>query len=323
MKNGRCKLGEVHRTGFILLCACRFNFDPIDGGAGSDTFPAMCMSPTMQVPASGVISGTIANMPDERVGTCGGMSSSELIYEIDVPTGAGLVIGMDGVNSSANTLLYVRTDCDDAATEIVCDINGGGGDLAAYRLSSPAPGRKYVIIEGETTGDVDGTIQLLLPLGATCSGDDTRDRCAPELRCDANTRRCIAADCTVAETFTTPGTFSRTVMTTGGTNFHAGECGQSYDGGARSPEIVFRAQLATPVTSMRVSTDSPNTDFDTLIYARSGCTGPELGCSDDLSSNNFSSDFTTGPLPAGDYYIFIDGFSTRDGSAAVTIDITP
>ena len=318
----------MRHLGLVVLCACgRIGFDPTVASTNADAPIGVCSAPAMAVPPSGGVGGTIAAQPvDDRVGACGGTGFNELLYEIDIPANTGLLISADGPNTTANSLMYLRSDCSDPATELVCDQDGGLADGAAYRLSSVAPGRKFVIFDGEMRGGViDGKIQRLLPLDATCNGDTARDRCAPGLRCDTGSNTCVDAGCTVVETFTMTGMYSRmTSTTTGGPSFHAGTCGEGNDGGARAPERIYRVQLSTPVSDLHATTNDGATDHDTLVYVREGCTGMELACSDDINAtDNYHADVRTGPLPAGDYYIFIDGFSTRAGVSAVLIEITP
>jgi hypothetical protein len=220
-------------------------------------------------------------------------------------------------------LLYIRTECADRATEVVCDPELGMDDNAAYRMLSPAAGRYYVFVDGDAAGSFNGRIQTLLPISATCDLSNGRDRCAPGLTCTSNT--CTTAACPLAGTLSGANSYTRTAVTTSAPANHAGTCGSGFDGGARAPEIIY--QLIVPmggVASVRVSTDSPSTNYDTLIYMKQfTCTGPEVGCADDPISGAGPSLFDTGPLAAGNYYIFVDGFGTRSGTADLTVTITP
>jgi hypothetical protein len=136
--------------------------------------------------------------------------------------------------------------------------------------------------------------------------------------------QCVVAGCVLTDTLSGSNTYTRTAVTMGAPSVHAGSCGEGNDGGLRSPEIVYRLVLSTAVTNVNVSTDSASTDYDTLVYMRSGtCTGPEVKCDDDMGGGASGSVFDTGPLTTGDYYIFIDGFGGRSGTAQLTVTITP
>ncbi|HEX5062891.1 MAG TPA: PPC domain-containing protein [Kofleriaceae bacterium] len=315
-------------TALLLLCGCRLNFDlvPGDDVPGDGSGGAACSRTVQVVPPSGAADGVLATGGTDTAGSCGGEGIGDLLFGIDVPSGAQLMAATDGPDSAPNTVLYVRTDCDDPATEIVCNRDSGIAGFSAARIEGLSAGRYYVFFDGDAgeTGTVDGTIQLLLPDGAACTGDATRDRCGSESHCDAVTKRCVPSACTVAEMFTTAGTYNRTVTTMPGLpSLHGAtrsDCTSGGDNGVRAPEAVYRVQLAATAT-LRVSTASTQTDFDTLVYVRDGCTGAEMGCDDDSGSSveALTSDLTLVNLPAGDYYIFVDGFSTNTGSADLTI----
>jgi hypothetical protein len=320
-------MGSVRGLAFWLLVAgCRYGFDvlPIaDSGSGAPAdVPASCTDLAQPVPATGVISGSVAPGGGAQAGTCGGSDSTENVFAIDVPvTGAGLLVATDGDGGlSTDTVLYIRSACADAGTEIACDEDGGLGSAAAWRINSVAAGRYYVFVDGErgASGTYSGTAQVLMPAGQPCTATGL-DRCAPELACNTT---CMAAGCAVAETLSGSNSYERVVSTQTATNLHAGTCGQGNDGGVRAPEVIYTFQLATAVTNVHVSTNNAQTNYDTLVYVRSGCGGAEIACNDDSGSNK-ESDLDTGALGAGSYDVFVDGFGTRSGTADVTITVTP
>ena len=306
----------------VLCTACRGHFDEhAQHDAAEADAASMCAA--MQVPSNGLISGTLSAAADDLVASCGGAGVSEAIYAIDVPTGAQLLATADETGTTADTMLSVRSDCTDPTSELVCDFDLGMGDSAAYRLTQVAAGRYYVFVDGQTAGAYTGRIQTLLPAGASCDPTNTREICAPELSCMGAT--CMPAACPLADSLSGANTYTRTAVTTGAPARHAGSCGEGFDGGTRAPEVIY--QLIIPaggVANVRVSTDSPMTDYDSLIYMRRlTCTGVEFGCDDDAVDGAGASQFDTGPIPAGDYYIFVDGFGTRSGTAVLTVTITP
>jgi hypothetical protein len=306
----------------VLCTACRGHFDEqAQHDAAQPDVAPMCSA--IQVPQNGLISGTLVSATDDLVASCGGAGVSEAIYAIDVPAGAQLLAAADEPGTTADTMLSVRSDCTDATSELVCDVDLGMGDNAAYRLTQVPAGRYYVFVDGQTAGDYAGRVQTLLPAAATCDAMNGRDICAPELSCSGGT--CMPAACPLADSLSGANTYSRTATTTGAPARHAGSCGEGFDGGTRAPEVIY--QLIIPVggvANVRVSTDSPMTDYDSLIYMRRlTCTGVEVGCDDDAIDGAGPSQFDTGPISAGDYYIFVDGFGTRSGTATLTVTITP
>jgi hypothetical protein len=161
---------------------------------------------------------------------------------------------------------------------------------------------------------------VLLPLDAPCDAANARDHCGPSLGCIAN--RCRPESCDKAEVLGGSSPFVFVADTTGARNLHGGTCGDGGDGGSRGNEKIYRLDLAAGVANMRVSTESPDTDYDTLVYVRGSCDGAELACNDDANADH-NSIVDTGPLAAGSYFIFIDAFGPQSGRATVTITLTP
>jgi hypothetical protein len=310
------------------LSACgRLAFDavPADAGEldanadGPDAALPACAMGALPVPATGTVTAMLEPATDDDAGSCGGMGFGEVTYAIDVPPGSGLLVAADLDATTADTLLYVRADCSDPGSELVCDDDGGHGEQAAHRFDSLPPGRYYVHVDGESTGVAATSIQVLVPEGSACTSNG-RERCAPGLFCAGT---CMVDTCGGAELLSGLNAYVRVPVTTDGTNRHAGTCGEGNDGGARAPEVVYVLRLATAVSNVQISTDNAQTNYDTLIYVRAGCRGAEIACSDDIASSNNRTDVSTGPLPPGDYHVFVDGFGRRSGTAEVTIVVTP
>jgi hypothetical protein len=278
---------------------------------------------TALVPPGASVSGTLV-ASSATSGTCGGDATSEDVYVLDVVVpGGDILAAADYMNEPASPVLYIRTDCADAQSELACDTSNGVADLPEIHLESVPVGRYYVFVDGRATGTYTATIQTLLPEGASCDVADTRDRCNGNLACTSGA--CMPSTCAVQQAFTGAGPFTATVNTTAATNLHAGGCGQGGDGGLRAPEAIFTVDVATPMSDVVVSTDDPATDFDTLVYVRSSCDAGEVACDDDSGSNgnSLTSVAHTGPIAAGTYYVFVDGFAYHAGTAQVTITLTP
>jgi len=112
---------------------------------------------------------------------------------------------------------------------------------------------------------------------------------------------------------TTPG--GRFTGTTSGPSANQGTCG-----GADAPEAVFKVVL-NEKSDLFVTTHG--TSFDTVLYLRSSCCGPEIACNDDADGRKTSVLSQRG-LAAGTYYIYVDGASSADaGSFTVDIYATP
>lgn len=89
---------------------------------------------------------------------------------------------------------------------------------------------------------------------------------------------------------------------------------------ATGGELVLSYRLFE-ARRVRFSTDQGATDFDTVLYVRSfDCLQGTERCSDDISGNNLRSSLTL-DLPAGDHFIFVDGFNGATGNFSLLIDV--
>ena len=326
---------RVGVAAIVLAGACRYGFDPIlhgdaagdgaadvAGDAPADAAPAVCGARGVDlVPASGRVTGTYAALTDNAAGSCGGGEVDDAVFAIDVPPGGSLLVAADLPATTADTLIHVRRDCEDPATEVVCDRSGGIATRAAYRVIEPGAGRYYVFIDGDagTAGVYEASIQVLLPEGAASDPAGGRERRGPELACTGGT--CRPAGCTTVGTVPlAPGmAFAFTTTTGNRRNDHAGTCGEGNDGGVRGKELIVEITLTQPAR-LRASTDQPETSYDTLVYIRAGCAGAEIVCDDDGGTSGNRSVATTGTLAPGAYFVFVDAFAYHEGTVRVVIE---
>ena len=317
--------------------AIDFPADPGCTSAADDdetnTLPAeSCMGDTPDpVPPDGFVSGSTMGMSADAdySGTCGGGGSAgDVVYEIDLPAGAvGLQISTEHPGTNYDTLIYVRDDCDEILSELGCDNDSGTGTVSMLRIEMAfAAGTYFVFIDGNgASGMYEASIDVWLGAGAACDpAMTTGTRCAPELACAPSAPApftCQPAGCALATTFTIsspPGTATDSGSTSALPNLHAGTCGMGFDGGTRAPEAVYQLTLGAAVGNVHVDTEGSG--YDTLIYVRDGCTGSEVACDDD-SGTGLLSALDTGPLPAGAYFIFVDGFALGAGAYVLNVDV--
>jgi hypothetical protein len=237
-------------------------------------------------------------------------------------SGSGLVFAADTEPVMTDTLVYVRSDCD-GGSELDCDLDDGADQGAQVRLSNLSAGRYFLYVDGDAgdTGPFAGTASVLLPLGAACTDADPRERCGAGLQCLGGT--CMVSSC-VSAALSGANPYTASGSTVGTANIYAGSCGPAGDGGIRATETARHLILAAAVSNVHVTTDNPGTDYDTLVYMTQGCNGPEIACDDDSSTANLNaSTFDSGPLAAGTYYLYVDGFSQRAGNFELTVTVTP
>ncbi|MBK8014118.1 MAG: hypothetical protein IPK13_22565 [Deltaproteobacteria bacterium] len=99
--------------------------------------------------------------------------------------------------------------------------------------------------------------------------------------------------------------------------------------GPRDPidrvESAVMLHLATGVSKIVLSTEHPETNFDTMVYVIPGCATtptPALGCADDLE-NTVSSRLELTNLAAGDYLVVVDAWGVTGGSFRLSATVEP
>ena len=126
-----------------------------------------CEAPNPIV-AAGALNGVTAGQ-GASAGSCGGgPASPEAIYAFAVDAATPVCLDTNG--SALDTVLYVRTTCDDAASELGCnDDNGAGGFWSRLQVQA-VPGVDYfVYVDGYTSafaGPSAGAYTLNVTLGA-------------------------------------------------------------------------------------------------------------------------------------------------------------
>jgi hypothetical protein len=95
-----------------------------------------------------------------------------------------------------------------------------------------------------------------------------------------------------------------------GTLESSGASGLSSDGcGGSGGEVAYTFAVTRP-SSLVISTDFPETEFDTVIYVRSSCGNEdtELGCNDDAADAiSNGSTLVLERVEPGEYYVIVDG----------------
>ena len=94
--------------------------------------------------------------------------------------------------------------------------------------------------------------------------------------------------------------------------------------GMDGPEEIVLLELSRGVPSLTLTTDFPNTDFDTVLYVMPGmCPAPGadgmyLGCADD-APGSLRSTLTLTNVPAGDYLVVIDSWDAQGGNFQLSV----
>jgi hypothetical protein len=140
-------------------------------------------------------------------------------------------------------------------------------------------------------------------------------RCAP--LADARRSRCALAPQVDADTL------PRTVVSaTAPTSLWDPEVGCAMPEAVRRPDGVIRLRVTAPIASLKVSTDTPETGFDTVLSVLRGCDGEpvtSLACNDDDEAAPRSS-VTLRDVAPGDYVIVVDAVQPHGGTFGVRLE---
>jgi hypothetical protein len=152
---------------------------------------------------------------------------------------------------------------------------------------------------------------------APASGTATCDGTSCGIACNAgfipHAGACLACNgqCDAgAVTVVPPG--GRFTGTTSGASSSQGSCG-----GAAAPEAVYKLVLSAAAD---VFVTTHGSRFDTVVYMRrGGCCGAEVACNDNADGRT-TSVLAQPNLPAGTYYIFVDG-ATAAAAGNFSLDV--
>ncbi len=168
-----------------------FNADPSICGANVTLLP---------LPSDGIALATVeAGGSNELISTeCGG-GGEETVYTLNVTQPKTLVITTDFPETTLDTVIYVRSDCRMAATEVGCDDDTNG--TASTLSVDVTPGVYYIIVDAHdsgSSGDYKLQVSEYLPAGAEC--DPAMSECAPGLLCrlllpTSTTETCEKPEC--------------------------------------------------------------------------------------------------------------------------------
>jgi hypothetical protein len=139
---------------------------------------------------TGIWSGTgqlMTSKPSEiESPTCAGLGG-EAVFKFTLSAPGALEISTDYPETTLDTVIYLRSDCDEEASELACDDDGG--DLGAGKASKMfvqdvAAGTYYVVVDAygqQSIGAFKLTVAVMIPEGAAC--DPAGPPCGNDLVC--------------------------------------------------------------------------------------------------------------------------------------------
>lgn len=259
---------------------------------------------------------------------CGTDGGKDMVFSY-TPTTNGL-LQIDTNGSTFDTVVYVRTTCGSAASELGCDDDGGDAPSSALSIISTAGTPLFIVLDGYGSDD-SGVFELNIrevPLGAagdTCALDGSGIRCGAGLVCVAgeSAATCVAdgdlgcgMGVPVFDVAIVDGVGTFTGTTELGSTVLDGSCDLS---GSTSPsEIVHKFVMPVEGTF----TAFVDTSFDSVTYVYTGsCGGAETVCTD--SSTLVRSSLAD--IPAGTtVFVVVDGWASDErGAYTLTISVSP
>ena len=145
-----------------------------------------------QADANGLYADTTLVAGDSvLVGTCGG-DGSERVFHFVAPDAGNWHLTTESIDEGAiDTILYARSACNNAATEIDCNDEGGTPPGSALNLDLQANQEVFLVVDGYTPNAV-GNVRLraiqgqIVNAGEICDPNGAPRACADGLICDSN-----------------------------------------------------------------------------------------------------------------------------------------
>jgi hypothetical protein len=199
------------------------------------------------------------------------------------------------------------------------------GNLFSRISAKLAKGTYYVEVSASdyaTTGlNLNGDYTLMsikhLKQGESCDPAVLDTRCQAEFLCAAD-KKCapgMGVLCTDPPELKLDGTPYLGATTEGAGSFFEGSC--RYSERFQAPEAVLKLVVDQDYGTLTVSTNYPETTFDTVVYVIDQCdaegkeiaNGEDSACADDVSLANLASTLEIKDVKAGTYFVVVDASS--------------
>jgi hypothetical protein len=152
--------------------------------------PTACAGmPFMPMPEGGVASGMFMSGNGMLNTMCGGETAlgagREQVYELFLESPKVVVATTDLSSTTANTVLYIRESCGDAASELACNDDARTGATGSTITVALDAGYYYVVVDNKNTataGNVQLRVDLFPGVGTACDPEADAP-CAPGLVC--------------------------------------------------------------------------------------------------------------------------------------------
>ncbi|MBI3184236.1 MAG: PPC domain-containing protein [Myxococcales bacterium] len=295
-----CLTGGECCSGYCNASTLTCDRPPVDGGldAGTDagTRPGESCANAEPLSFSGgsasAFGGTSGYLNDRSSG-CGG-SGPDRVYSFTTSTTQDLTISLTTTSPSYTPVVYLVSGSCTTGTEVTCDSATSGGGSVTFTYPALPPGTYYLWIDGFSSSY--GSYSLTANFSTSSVQGDT---------------------CSAPKTLTFfSGSASDTGTTSGAANdYYSSGCFGS------GPDVVY---TFTTTSTLDFSATVSTSTFAPALHLRGGscAAGTEYTC-DYSTIAGGSATITYYSLPAGTYYLFVDGYSsTSSGSYSLTASLT-
>ncbi|MGK0361695.1 MAG: hypothetical protein ACI9U2_004013 [Bradymonadia bacterium] len=267
--------------------------------AGDCVLPPACEMPSPLMP--GVTLGDTTGGADAYNASCGDASGSEAAYLLRLDAPQTVTLSTDG--SDFDTILSVRTTCDDADAELACDDDGGDGTRSRLRFDALADTDYFVFVDGYNGASGPFALELRLPPVLTACDDAMP--CAEGVCLNALCVPALACEATLAAEGAQQGD------TIGAPNLRLPSCSI----GSNAPDAIY--VLVSPVDA-EITVDTEGSQFDTVLTVLDADCDTELACNDDGGLGTTSL-ITFDAIAGQTYFVVVDGYQANAGAFTLTV----
>ena len=274
--------------------------------------PIVCTFDQVTVLESwGTYMGTTEGASNELRGRCGGEAASERVFAFTPGNEGPFCVSTK--DSTYDTLLHVRKECDQPNSELQC-IDDFYGVNAALTIEGRASSPYFIIVDGFRR---EGAFTLTISEGV-CEPPPTEDCSQPGDEdgnglADCEDRACIDTQMCTMEVPSVCEPSSLTTVGVGTYTASALDAPQEVRGSCagRGSEVAF---IFTPEEERAYCLNTLGSTYDTVLYVRSECADAEseLACNDDF--NGFNAAITLDATAQTPYFVFIDNFRSGEDS---------
>lgn len=261
-----------------------------------------CATPLPMPVDGGSVSVDLSGAGDDLAASCNTAANSrDVVYQFTLTAPSDVTAIVSAGDGGADPVVSVRgSPCSagaDAGNELACVDTLKPSERVSLR--GLGAGTYYLVVEGygeQGSGPVTvtGTVTPPVPY-------PPNDLCAAA--------RVIDFSAAASSTFT--------VDTSDGRSDYEGTCAPNGTGGR---DVVYTFTLTAPKFLTVTTETAAGDEVDPVVYLRSGSceTGPQLDCQDDF----LAPELIQRSLPAGTYFLFIDGYGpSGSGPTRVTVSV--